>query len=72
MMADPRQQVAYPPIQRNIKLEIPDEHQEVNTVGEEENWRLQKLLKIPDEQRDVNSVEEENWILQVQYSSLLF
>ncbi len=32
--------IAYPPIKRTIKLEISDEHQEVNNVVEE-NWTLQ-------------------------------
>jgi len=38
--------IAYPPIQRNIKLEIPDEQQEVNTVVEEENWRLRLVVRL--------------------------
>ena len=41
--------IAYPPIKRIIKLEIPDESQEVNNV-EEENWTRQvysiKLIPI--------------------------
>jgi len=32
--------IAYPPIKRIIKLEIPDKHQAVNS-GEEDNWTLQ-------------------------------
>ena len=32
-MADPPV-IAYPPIKRILKIEIPDENQEINTVGE--------------------------------------
>ncbi len=32
--------LAYPPIKRIMKQEIPDQQQEVST-GEEENWTLQ-------------------------------
>ena len=32
--------IAYPPIKRILKIEIPDENQEINTVGEE-NWTPQ-------------------------------
>jgi len=39
-MADPMQLIAYPPIKRIIKQEVPDEPQETNSV-EEENWALQ-------------------------------
>jgi len=41
VMADPPALViAYPPIKLIIKQEMSDEHQEVNSV-EEENWTLQ-------------------------------
>jgi len=39
-MADPPIIIAYPPIQRTIKLEILDGQQEVSNF-EEENWKLQ-------------------------------
>ncbi len=32
--------IAYPPVKRNIKSEIQDEQQEVNSI-EEENWTLE-------------------------------
>ena len=41
--------IAYPPVKRNIKSEIQDEQQEVNSV-EEENWTLEVptvLMLIP-------------------------
>ena len=39
VMADPAPLIiAYPPIKRNIKQEMPEEQQVVNSV-EEENWR---------------------------------
>jgi len=40
VMADLVPIIAYPPIQRNIKLEIPDEAQEENNNIEEENLTL--------------------------------
>jgi len=41
VMADPAPLIiAYPPVKRNIKQEIQDEHQVVNTV-EEENGKIQ-------------------------------
>ena len=40
-MADPSI-IAYPPIKRVIKIEIPDENQEA-VSAEEENWTLQQV-----------------------------
>ena len=47
VMADPAPLIiAYPPIKRNIKQEIQDEHRVVNTV-EEENGTLQVQYSRP-------------------------
>ena len=38
--------IAYPPIQRNIKIEIPDEAQEETNNVEEENFTLRVGYKF--------------------------
>jgi len=37
---DPYPLIAYPPLQRDIKPETPDDNEEVNTV-DEDDWTLQ-------------------------------